>query len=135
MGLFTAIPIGLPIRQDRCDLFTLNLQPETMVADFCVSQRDDVEWWAVRVKIDSVILVRAVDEFVYSVEGAAANTGINRKDFAYTVVGGVFFQSLTEAVTLTYPDLIQYSFLSLSTCVDVIALGTPTFEMVELPKH
>ena len=135
MGLFTAIPIGLPIRQDRCDLFTLNLQPETMVADFCVSQRDDVEWWAVRVKIDSVILVRAVDEFVYSVEGAASNTGINRKDFAYTVVGGVFFQSLTEAVTLTYPDLIQYSFLSLSTCVDVIALGTPTFEMVELPKH
>jgi len=41
----------------------------------------------------------------------------------------------SEAVTLTYPKLIQYSFLSQNTCLDVIALGVPTFVMVELPKH
>ena len=82
MGVFTAIPTGLPIRQDRCDLIKLSWQPETVTADFSISRRDEVEWWAVRVRIDQVKLVRAVDEFIYSVEGSTADTGINPKDFA-----------------------------------------------------
>ena len=135
MGVFSAIPTGLPIRQDRSDLIKLDWRPETVIADFSISQRDDVEWWAVRVRIDQVKLVRAVDEFVYSVEKSSENIGINPKDFAYSVVGGVFFESLSDAVILTYPNLVQYSFLSLNTCLDVITLGVPTFEMVELPKH
>ncbi len=130
MGVFSAIPTGLPIRQDRSDLIKLDWWPEMVIADFSISQRDAAEWLVVRVKIDQVKLVRAADEFVYSVETSSANTGINPKDFAYTVVGGVFFESLSEAVILTYQNLVQYSFLSLNTCLDVIALGVPTFEMV-----
>jgi len=73
----------------------------------------------------------------YSIEYVATQAlGVNAVDFAYRVENGTYWDASYYAtnVTLSHAEtlrVVQFSFLSQNSCLDVLTWATPRFEIVE----
>jgi hypothetical protein len=132
MSTFISMQTDLPIRQDRCSLFDVSWRDGGVVALFCISERTAPEPQAVRVTFKKIIVMRIVDEMVYSLEERGADIGITRDGFAYEVTDSQFLRTLTDASNLTYKNPRQYTFISLSDCLEVISNNSPQFDVVDI---
>ena len=132
MPIYTSIPTGLPIRQDSCSLVDVSWKRRGLTALFSFSRMGEPRPQAVRVTFESIIVMRVVDEMVYSLEERGNDVGIMRDGFAYEVTDSPFLRTMTEASNLTYKNPKQYTFISLSDCLDVIAKSLPQFDVIDL---
>lgn len=132
MPTFTPIPTDLPIRQDSCNLVDVSWQEDRLLALFAISDFNAPDPKGVRVIMGDTVFMRIVDEMAYSIEERGEDIGITRGGFAYAVTDSPFWNTLHEAVKLSYRGLAQYSFISLHNCLDVIADNPPRFESVDL---
>ena len=127
MSTFTPIQTGMPIRQDRCDMTSLNWINATITAQF---QSVDDPTHAVRVIFEGVRLARISDEFEYSTAMQPKRIGIEASGFAYLTEGDPLWKSFAETSRFVFKDLAQYTVISLNTCLDVISTQPPQFEWV-----
>ena len=124
MATFTPLPSGFPIRQSGCEMVDLAWSDNHLEAVF----KTDADAF-VCVTFEHLVTVRIVDEFIFSVD--EAKTGIGADGFAYTVADGAMLANLPDAVKLTYKNLRQYAFISLNSCLEVLSVEPPSFELLE----
>jgi hypothetical protein len=83
--------------------------------------------------IEGVIVARIVDEMTYSVEDRGGkDVCITREGFAYETNDAPFLQIMKGAPEFMYNHPKQYTFISMNTCLDVIAMQPPRFDIVPL---
>jgi hypothetical protein len=83
------------------------------------------------VSFPNILLARVSDEFLYSVEDEK-RVGNTSDGFAYIVTDGKLLNDVPDAAKLTYKSLKQYVFISLGTCLEVIAKNPPVIGLAEL---
>jgi hypothetical protein len=132
MPVFTSLSTNLPIRQDSCALVDAAWQRGGLTAVFSISAMDAPNPQAVRVIFKEIIVMRIVDEMIYSLEERGTDVGITRDGFAYEVTESPFLQTLSEASKTWCNNPKQYTFIGMDDCLDVIAAHPPQFDLVDL---
>lgn len=106
------------------DLAKLEWTVQGITADFVLA--DPAQFF--RVRCMRVEVVRVLDEMPLSTE-ENDKSGLVPHHFAYRVEGSLFWKS-QSGVLQDHPRLQHYRFITGSTCLDVLAMEPPVFELV-----
>lgn len=125
------VPIKLPLelRSSQSDILDFRLREGRKVeADFLVP--GDAEG-LLRLRLDSVEVLRLLDEMAISTEMDTPTVGLVQDNLAYEVTGSTFWEQQSEALKITRPNLRHYRFITGWTCLDVLTEATPLFEIIK----
>jgi hypothetical protein len=128
MDKMIPLTVDFPIRQDRCDLVSLNWTPHIFSADFASSGA------VIRAQFRNVLAYRVVDEVLDSIDGEGVRDGATAAGFAYLVQDGAFLANYPNVDSYhPHPSgpLRQFAFISLDWCLEVLAHTPPEFYLVE----
>jgi hypothetical protein len=124
-----SIEIPVEIRSSQSDIVDFHLHEGRKVrVDFLMP--DDPER-LLRLSLDSVEVVRLLDEMAMSTEMDTPMVGLVPDNLAYEVTGSAFWAQQSEALRLTRPKLRHYRFVTGWTCLDALTEATPSFAIVE----
>ncbi|MEP9387399.1 hypothetical protein [Mesorhizobium sp. KR9-304] len=124
---YTAIESGFALACSGSDLLELHWRNNGIVADFIDPENDDRLW---RVVFDDVDFIRVLDEFYLSTEEHPLDKeGLVPQNFAYLVEGSRFYRSQSDMLPTTLPKARHYRFVTGWTCLDVISMLEPKFEI------
>jgi len=123
MARFTSINCSLPVRQDRCDLASVEWSSGKLTAVFWTKE------FLVKVTFEEVLSYRVMDEMIYSIYGERVD-GVTREGFGYTVHDSAIFPNLNDLSRHGWRNLRHYAFMSLNNFLDVLCNKEPSFEII-----
>jgi hypothetical protein len=127
----TLIPIEIPIqvRSSQSDIFEFHLREgRKITADFLIPDNPER---LLRLTLDSVEVVRLLDEMAISTEMDTPTVGLVPENLAYEVTGSTFSAQQSEALKLARPTLRHYRFITGWTCLDALTEAIPSFAVVQ----
>ena len=123
------IETPVEIQSSQSDIIDFQLYEGRRVrVDFLMP--DDPER-LLRLSLDSVEVVRLLDEMAMSTERDTPMIGLIPENLAYEVTGSAFWAQQSETLRLTRPKLRHYRFVTGWTCLDVLTEATPSFAVVQ----
>lgn len=106
---------------------SLRWERQSVIADFWIP---DNESHRLRVRFESVHVIRVLDEMLISTEEPLPEEGHVADHFAYRVEGSRFWNSQSEALRLTHASARHYLFVTGWACLDVISSVEPQISVV-----
>ena len=127
--MFRYFPIWIEheIKCSLSNLMTLRWQRESVIADFLIPNDEDRR---LRVRFESVHVIRVLDEMLISTEEPFPDEGHVAEHFAYRVEDSRFWNSQSESLRLTHADARHYLFVTGWACLDVISSVQPEIFVV-----
>jgi hypothetical protein len=131
---FTPYPLPVLLHAATCALIRIGSGGDAgagLKATFSSSPGSELEWKYVDT-FQKVLAFRTMDEMIWNISGENRCVGLIHDGFCYTVDRSLFGLDL-NFISQYYPGapgqiLKQYSFLSMSECLDVISYTPPTVE-------
>ncbi len=128
MPKYLPLEIGSTIKTSVSNMFDLRWKKEGLIADFLIPS-DALN--VIRVQFEKILIARILDEMPLSTEAELTpNEGLVPEHFAYRVEGARFWAMQSQALKAVYKNAEHYRFITGWTCLDVIAISTPTISVV-----
>src|SRR4051812_38588042 len=117
------------IKCSLSNLMSLHWERQSVIADFWIPDDDNHR---LRVRFESVHVIRVLDEMFISTEEPLPDEGHVADHFAYRVEGSRFWNSQSEALRLTHASARHYLFVTGWACLDVISSVQPEISVVSV---